>query len=161
MALAKKAMTGGGVKLYLSSTLPTTWDKTGFEAIASSFKILGNTVNLGDWGKTWNETTFEPTAFPEAQVLKTNFNMGNPTVTYAYPAEPAYDEGQALMDEAVDSNDYYAVKLELQNGTVIYSKALVASTSITVGGVGDITMVSANLRVYTEGLGYVTVPPTP
>ena len=161
MALAKKAMTGGGVKLYLSSMLPATWDKAGFEAIASSFKILGNTVNLGDWGKTWNETTFEPTALPEAQVLKTNFNMGNPTVTYAYPAEPEYDDGQALMDEAVDSNDYYAVKLELQNGTVIYSKALVASTSITVGGVGDITMVSANLRVYTEGLGYVTVPPTP
>ena len=161
MALAKKAMTGGGVKLYLSKTLPTTWDKAGFEAIASSFKLLGNTVNLGDWGKTWNETTFEPTAFPEAQVLKTNFNMGNPTVTYAYPAEPGYDEGQALMDEAVDSNDYYAVKLELQNGTVIYSKALVASTSITVGGVGDITMVSANLRVYTEGNGYVKVIPTP
>ena len=161
MALSKKAMTGGGVKLYLSSTLPATWDKAGFEAIASSFKILGNTVNLGDWGKTWNETTFEPTAFPEEQVLKTNFNMGNPTVTYAYPAEPEYDDGQALMDEAVDSNDYYAVKLELQNGTVIYSKALVASTSIAVGGVGDITMVSANLRVYTEGLGYVTVPPTP
>lgn len=160
MALAKKAMTGGGAKLSISAALPTTWDKAGFEAL--TFTELGNVVNLGDWGKTWNETTFEPVSYPEAQVLKTNYNMGNPTVTYAYPNETTYDAGQAIMDAAVDaSNVYYAFKLELQNGVIIYSKALVASTSIAVGGVGDITMVSANLRVYTEGNGYVKVIPTP
>ena len=67
MALAKKAMTGGGAKLSISAALPATWDKAGFEAL--TFTELGNVVNLGDWGKTWNETTFEPVSYPEAQVL--------------------------------------------------------------------------------------------
>ena len=159
MALAKEAMTGGGSKLSVSAALPATWNKVGFEAL--TWTQIGNLVNLGELGKTYNTTNFEPVSNPEIESLPTNYSMGTPAVTYAYPREAGYDDGQAIMDAAVDSQDYHSFKVEMQNGTVKYFKARVSSNSLMLGGVSDIQMVTANLQIYTADQGFVTVAPTP
>ena len=159
MALAKEAMTGGGSELWVSAALPATWDKAGFEAL--TYTQVGNLVGLDQIGKTYNSTNYEPMSNPEIETLPTNFTMGTPAVTYAYPREATYDDGQAVMDAAVDSQDYHAFKIKMANGTIQYFKSRVLSNTLMIGGVSDIAMVTANLAIYTAGQGYVTVAPTP
>ena len=62
-------------------------------------------------------------------------------------ARDAKDAGQALMTEALDTDDSYSYCIQLQDGSRFYFTAQCMSFKTSVGGVDSITGKSAQLEI--------------
>lgn len=136
------AFTSAGSIISVSENAPATYNQVGFEAL--SYTEIGEVTDMGEFGKTYNVVTHMRIA--DRQVVKRKGSYNNGTMALQMARVPS-DAGQAILVEAVDSDDSYSFKLELQDGSVFYFSAQVTSYPLAVGNVDSITAATVNVEI--------------
>jgi len=134
MAGATEAFTSAGSTLAISAALPTTVTETDYAAL--SYTEIGEITDLGSTGRTYNIVRHNPVKTRGTVKLKGSFDDGTKTVQAAYAPGNA---GQALLATALDDDAFYSFKETLQDGTIKYFQAMVASAPVNVGTVDQVT----------------------
>jgi hypothetical protein len=142
MAITTAAFTSAGTVISVSAALPATLTKTAYAAL--TWAPIGEVVDGGAIGRTYNIVTHNPLASRATRNLKGSYNDGTVAVQAAYASG---DAGQVLVQAALLLDVAYAFKFALQDGTIIYCKAQVASAPVNIGTVDSVTGVSFNLAV--------------
>lgn len=144
--------TGSGVIVGITKTKPATHDAAGFDA--ASFDVLGEVTNVGEFGKEWEAVTHNPLASRGTKKGKGTFNNGtlNPTI-----ALDNSDAGQALMKEALASDDDYYFSITLQDGSVYYMVGLVMKFRPNVGAGGEVVTAPTTIELQTDEIIESTV----
>lgn len=150
--------TSAGSKLYIAADAPATFDETGYDAVFADSNAVevGEITNFGELGREYSEVTHNPVGSRGTQKFKGSFNEGTMSLQLALDET---DVGQDLMEAALDSDDDYSFKLELQSGSIRYFQAKVMSFKTNVGDVNSITSASCQLSITTnsDGVGIVKV----
>ena len=139
------AFTSAGSIISVCEDAPATYNQVGFEAL--TFTEIGEVTDMGEFGKTYNVVTHMRIA--DRQVVKRKGSYNNGTMALQMARVPS-DEGQAILVAAVDSDDSYSFKLELQDGSVLYFSAQVTSYPLGVGNVDSITAATVNVEIDNE-----------
>jgi hypothetical protein len=141
-----EAITSAGSRLYISSTLPATYTKAGFEAL--TWTEVGEVTEIPAFGKVFNIVTFNPLGDRQTIKRKGSYDNGELDVPYAYDVND--DAGQVIMSAAVESDNSYAFKVDIKEDPVlksVYFTAQVTSQPITLGGVDSIVMMNSTLAI--------------
>lgn len=139
---ATESSTHAGTKLSISAALPASLTKTAYAAL--SYTEIGEVTDAGEVGRTYNLVDHQPLSTRGVQQRKGSFRDGTPTVQIAYaPGDP----GQIMLETALDDDDYYSFKEELQNGSIIYYQALVTAFPVSGGNVDTIVMSPLTLAI--------------
>ncbi len=142
MAVTTAAFTSAGTIISVSAALPASVTKTAYAALA--WTAIGEVVDGGEIGRTYNIVTHNPLATRATRNLKGSYNDGTVPIKAAYASG---DAGQVLVQAALLLDVNYSFKFALQDGTIIYCKAQVASAPVNIGTVDNVTGVSFNLAV--------------
>lgn len=139
---ASKAFTSAGTKLYMSASLPATYNQAGFAAL--SFTEVGEISDLGEFGRQYNLVTFNPLGDRRTVKRKGSYNDG--TIA-AQMARVPTDAGQIIVTAAVNSDLSRSIKIVLQDGTIFYTTVQVMSYTTNVGSVDQITSATVNMEI--------------
>ena len=145
MAAATSAFTSAGTKLYISATAPATYNQAGFAAL--TFTEIGEIVNMGDFGRTYNIVNHVNLGSRKTVKLKGSYNEGNLDLQLA---RAPGNSGQALIVTASTSDNSYSFKVVLQDGTIMYFSGQVASYSTNVGSSDQIVGAKANIEINND-----------
>lgn len=139
------AITAAGSKLFISASLPATYDAAGFEAL--TWTEVGEMTELPSHGKVYNIINHNPLATRQTIKRKGSYDNGEMTVPYAF--DPTGDAGQALLEAAVDSDASYSFRIDIQNPAVNseYFTAQVTSRPMIIGSVDSIVMMESTLAI--------------
>lgn len=149
---ATEAFTSAGTTIAISASTPATIDEAGYSPL--TFTDIGEVTDGGEHGRTYNIVTHNPLATRGTVKLKGSFDDGTITLQMAYAPGNA---GQALLETALDDDEFYAFEITLQDGTIRYFQAMVSGNPINVGGVDSVTSATATLAIKSGTI--VTVLP--
>lgn len=143
--MPSQAITAAGSKLFVSSTLPATYNKAGFEAL--TWTEVGEVTEIPAFGKVYNIVTHLPLGSRQTIKRKGSFDNGDVDVPYAYDTDD--DAGQVIMTAAVDSDNSYAFKVDIKDPALksVYFTAQVTSQPLTVGSTDSIVMMNSTLAI--------------
>lgn len=128
MAGATEAFTAAGTIISLSAGVPTSVTPTAYAAL--TYTEIGEITDGGSIGRTYNMVNHLPLSKRGVVKLKASYDDGTLTIQAAFaPGDP----GQVLIETALDDDAFYSVKVELQDGTIIYSQAQVTSAPVNIG----------------------------
>lgn len=143
--------TTAGTTLYITATTPATFDANGYAtAFQSGAKIVGEIIDLGEFGREYTLVTHNPIDTRGTQKFKGSFNEGSMALQLGLDQD---DEGQILMQTALNSDADYSFEITLQNGDIAYFQAKVMSFKIGAGGVDNITSATCTLELTTSKTG--------
>lgn len=142
MAGATQAMTSAGTQIAISAALPATITPTAYAAL--TYLPIGEVTDGGAIGRTYNMVNHNPLATRGVVKLKGSYDDGTMTLQMAYAPG---NTGQALVETALDDDDFYSFKVTLQDGTIKYFQAQVTSAPINIGGVDTVTGSTVNLSI--------------
>jgi len=135
-----KARTSAGTKLYVSATLPATYDKAGFTAL--TWVEVGEISDLGSFGKKYNLVTFNPLG--DRKTIKRRGSYNNGTLSLKMAAVPT-DGGQVILQDADD--DSLGFKVVTQSGSTYYFSGQVMGVTLEVGSVDQIMGASCDIEI--------------
>jgi len=136
------AFSSVGSKLSLSAGVPATTNSAGFAAL--TYTEVKEITDLGALGPESSVIMHQPVNENVTYKLKGSKNFGTLTIK---AARAPTDPGQLLVIAAEVSNNPYAMKLELQNGTIMYAQVLVMSYKTGVGGQSQIVSVDITMEI--------------
>jgi len=153
--MADPGITFAGTVISISAGEPATYDETGFEAL--TFTPIGEiTTVVGSGGRTYEDVSYVVVNDRATKHRKGTYDEAEQTIEMIVVRD---DAGQILCQAALDSDDYYAFKVEYNNGEIDYF------TGLTIGFEGEggdaNTMRSATMTMRRNYQGTVTVMPTP
>ena len=140
--MASKAFTSAGTKLFISASAPATYNSTGFAAL--TWTEIGEVSEMGEFGRQYNLVTFNTLGDRRTVKRKGSYNDG--TIACQMARVPN-DAGQTILTTAVNSDNSYSIKIQLQDGTVFYTSAQVMSYTTNIGNVDQITSATVNLEI--------------
>jgi hypothetical protein len=143
--MSSAAFTSAGTKISVASGEPGSYDSTGFAAL--SFSEIGEVTDLGEFGREYSLVTHNPLGGRQTVKRKGSYNDGQVSMTVA---RVPGDAGQSELVTAVDSDDNYSFKVELQDGRVLYFIGQVMSYTANVGSVDQITTASVTIEITDE-----------
>lgn len=143
--MASSAFTSAGTTIGITSDEPSSYDETGFGDL--SFDLIGEVTDLGEFGREYSLVTHNPLGDRQTVKRKGSFNDGSIAMTVA---RVPGDEGQTVLQEALDSDDNYSFNVTLQDGTELYFSAQVMSYTANVGTVDQITTASVTIEITDE-----------
>lgn len=158
MATTPKTQSSAGTKLSIAATGdPATFDPTGFAA--QIYTVIGKVKNLGAFGKAFTLITSEYLSQRGVGKKKGTFNPGTLDVTIDING----DAGQVALEAALDSDLDFSFKIQFQDGTVYYVRAMVAEFMKNVGGPNQMieATVKLELQAFSDGtteLASIKVP---
>ena len=126
-------VTAAGTQFSISATLPATHDLAGFEAL--TFTDIGELVDGGSAGKTFNKVDHSPLGEREVLSLKGSFSQGTRSLSLG---RDIADAGQVLILAALEVDDPYAFRIVYQNGDIDYLIATVDSYTDDIGTIDTI-----------------------
>lgn len=138
-------MSSAGSALALSAVLPATQDAAGYNAL--TWTNIGEVTDVGELGKEFNLITYTPLASRRVQKLKGSYNQGSMQLQMGRDTS---DAGQTALRTARDSDNPYAFRLTLQNGTKMYFQAMTMGYKTSVGSTEQITSASATLELTSD-----------
>jgi hypothetical protein len=139
------AFTSAGTTIGISSTLPATYDASGYGAL--SYSAVGEVTDLGEFGREYALVTHNPLGARRTVKRKGSYNDGQVAMTVARVPS---DTGQADIITALDSDDPVAFEIVLQDGTTLYFAGVVMSYTTNVGSVDQITSASVMIEITTD-----------
>ena len=139
------AFTSAGTTIGISSTLPATYDASGYGAL--SYNAVGEVTDLGEFGREYSVVTHNPLGARRTVKRKGSYNDGQVSMTVARVPS---DAGQADIITALDSDDPVAFEIVLQDGTTLYFAGVVMSYTTNVGSVDQITSASVMIEITTD-----------
>lgn len=141
-----------GVKIYASSTLPATYDQSGYEAL--SFTEISEITDINEFGRSWDKVEHMRLSSGAKVKFKSFYDEGQLTLPLARSES---DTGQTMMETAVnEQNKAYAFKIEYESGGIVYFSGQVFG--FTDGNVN--TMRGGTLTVELDGDTVVKVDGT-
>jgi hypothetical protein len=135
------ARTSAGSEIFIG-TAPATYDLAGFGAV--TFTPIGEVTSLGSFSSVYNLVTHNP--LKTRNVVKRKGSKNDGTISLEAALYNA-DAGQTQLRAAVESDNSYSFKIVLQDSTTYFFTAQVMSAEINVGGVDQITALTANLEI--------------
>lgn len=154
-----RVYTAAGTQIAISATLPTAHDIAGFEAL--SFTNIGEVIDGGSGGKSFNMVDYSPLAEREVLSLKGSFTQG---VRELQMGRDLIDAGQKLLVEALDSDLPVAFKITFSNGDVNYIIATVNSYTDDIGTIDSVVTSSVSIsqrrvtiRLFVTGVLTVSI----
>ena len=139
------AFTSAGTTIGISSTLPATYDASGYGAL--TYAAIGEVTDLGEFGREYALVTHNPLGARRTVKRKGSYNDGQVAMTVA---RVPTDTGQADIITALDSDDPVAFEIVLQDGTTLYFAGVVMSYTTNVGSVDQITSASVMIEITTD-----------
>ena len=139
---ATSAFTSAGSKLYTSSVLPATYDAAGYGAL--TWTEVKEITDLGEYGAAYALVTHNPVGSRITVKRKGSLNNGTLELKMARVVS---DSGQAKLVQASASDNSYAFKVVLQDGTINYFTGQVMSYKTNIGSVDQITSATASLEI--------------
>ena len=136
------AFTSAGSKLSISAAAPATYNAAGYAALI--FTEIGEISDLGEFGRQYNLVTYNVLSQRRAIKRKGSYNDG--TISAQMARVPS-DAGQAILVTAVNGDASYALKIELQDGTMFYATAQIMSYTTSIGNVDQITGATVNMEI--------------
>lgn len=139
--------TAAGASLAISSTsgAPATFDEAGYAAL--TYTTVGEITNIGEFSKEFALVTHQPLATRGVKKGKGSFNNG--TLNPAMALDPD-DAGQVLFSTALESDESWAFRITLQDGTEYYMMGKVMSFRPNIGGVDDVVTASPTVEVDSD-----------
>lgn len=142
MAASTQTSTHSGTKLSISATLPASVSASAYGVPV--YTEIKEVTDAGAVGRTYNTVEHMPLSSRGVQERKGSYRDGTPQVQAAYvPGDP----GQVIVFAAVNSDNYYSFKEELQNGSIIYYQALVLSAPVNGGSLDSMVGITVNLTI--------------
>jgi len=139
------AFTSAGTTIGISSTLPATYDASGYGAL--SYNAVGEVTDLGEFGREYALVTHNPLGARRTVKRKGSYNDGQVAMTVARVPS---DTGREDIITALDSDDPVAFEIVLQDGTTLYFAGVVMSYTTNVGSVDQITSASVMIEITTD-----------
>ncbi len=149
------AFTSAETKISISATTPNPYNSTGWGNV-TGWQEIGEVTDLGEFGREYAEVTHNPLNNRRTVKRKGSYNDGNVTMSMA--RVHSYDDGQDLLLTALDSDDSYSFKVELQDGTILYFTAQVMSYTTNVGSIDQIVTASCTLGIDND---IIEIPASP
>lgn len=138
-------MTSAGSTIAISTALPGTQDAAGFNAL--TYTVVGEVTDIGEFGKEFNLVNHSPVGSRQVRKFKGSFNNGSLQLQMARDVSNA---GQTSMRSALNSDNSFSFRVQLQDGTRLYFTGKVMSFKTAVGTVDQITGASATIEVDSE-----------
>lgn len=136
------AFTSAGTDISISATLPATYDATAFAAL--TWVSIGEVTELGEFGRVYNIVKLN--LLKDRRTVKRKGSFDDGTIS-AQMARVPDDAGQTILTTAVNSDNSYAIKVTLQDGTKFYFSAQISSYTTNVGNVDQITAATVNFEI--------------
>ena len=133
MPAQSNVYSAAGTVFAISATLPATHTIAGFEAL--SFTDIGEVLDGGSGGKTFNKVDYSPLGNREVLSVKGSFTQGTRDLSLGRDIN---DAGQSLVLDALDSDAAYSFKITFQNGDINYYTATVDSYTDDIGTIDSI-----------------------
>lgn len=133
--------TSAGTRLFVSTSVPTTYDKAGFAAVLD-FTEVGEISDLGSFGKKYNLVTFNPLG--DRKTVKRRGSYNNGTLSLKMGSAPT-DDGQVILQAAGD--DSLSFKVQTQSGSVYYFSGQVMGFTLEVGTVDQIMGLTVDIEI--------------
>jgi len=146
--------TSAGSTIKLSASIPATFDATGYNAL--SYTTVGETTDLGEFGREFALVTHNPVGTRGTQKYKGSWNDGSLTLQLGLDTD---DTGQILAKAAALSDNAYSFCVTTQNLDKYYFQARVMSFKVSVGSVDAITNATMVVEITpsSTGVGIVEV----
>jgi len=146
--MASGAFTSAGTTIGITSTAPATYDDNSTDGLPTlTYTEIGEVSDLGEFGREYNEVTFNPLGDRRTVKRKGSYNDGSVSMTVA---RVPGDAGQTILQTALDDDASYFFDVELQDGTHLYFAAQVMSYTTNVGSVDQITTASVTLGITND-----------
>lgn len=143
--MASNASTTAGTTIAVSSSLPATYNASGFSAL--TYTAAGEITDVGEYGKEYALVTHTPIADRKTYKFKGSYNNGSLSLQMAsYPA----DSGQAILITGLDSDASISFKITHQNGDVDYFTGKIMSYRVSVGGADAIKMATVAVEIDSD-----------
>lgn len=149
------AKASAGTTLKISASQPGTFDASGYNTLLASMTLVGEVVNMGEFGRMFNLITHNAINTRGTVKLKGSFNEGQISLQLALDTD---DAGQILMKAAaLSDNDYSFAVTANGTGDKYYFQAKVMSFKPNFGTVDQVTAATAvlELTVTAAGVGIV------
>jgi len=148
-----------GTQFYVSTQLPTTYDETGFGALA--WTEVGEVENIGEFGGDATITEFIPLSSGIVKKRKGSINYGTASLAIG---RLGGDTGQGILKDGFDGSNRYQVhsfKMVNSDGATAYFTGVVASFTTTVNDANTVMMVNCNVeldnRVLSDTYDFFTI----
>ena len=140
--------TAAGTTIGISATAPTTYNKTGWNALVAT--TIGEVTDLGQFGREYADVTHKPLASRATIHKKGSYDEGVVSLSFALDSK---DAGQILLNTASKSDsDYYFVITDTQSGDKWYFPAQVRTFKRNYGSVDNIVTVTSDLQITGTGV---------
>jgi hypothetical protein len=140
--MASQAFSSAGSKFYLSAGVPATITESGFSAL--TYTVVKEVTEVGTIGP--ESAVIQHVPLDENTTYKLKGVRNNGTLSLKGGRVPS-DPGQTLLIAAEASNAPYSMKIELQDGSMIYAQCLVTSYKTNIGSAGQITGFESNVEI--------------
>lgn len=137
--------TTSGTTLGISTTLPTTEDQAGYDAL--TFVDIGELTNLDEYGRVYNEVTSNPLNTRRTRKYKGQYDEGSPSLTVD---REGGDAGQVAVKSALALDTNAAFAVTHQDGSIDYFSAKVMSFTNSVGGADSMYEANIQLGIDTD-----------
>lgn len=138
------ASTFSGTQVFISNTLPSTFDKAGGDAL-TDFTQVGEVVDVtGDSGRDYTDVTYTLLAEQIEKTEKGSYTPGERTIL---AMRNDTDPGQQKMLVGRDSNLDQSVKFVYPDGSYDYAFGKIMSGSPNGGGTNDLRQISWRVKL--------------
>lgn len=152
--MADVGITFAGTEISISAGAPATYTKVGFEAL--TFTPIGEiTTAVGSGGRTYEDVSYVVINDRATKHRKGTYDEAEQTVEMVVVRD---DAGQVLCNAALDSDNYYAFKVEYNNGEIDYFTGLVIGFEGEGGDANTMRMATLTMRRNYQGTVSVAAP---
>jgi len=131
-----------GSTISISAGVPATIDAAGFGAL--TYTLIKEVTDIGLLGPESSVITFNPVNDQNTYKLKGFRQSGSLDLK---GARSTTDAGQTLLIAGEASNAPYAIKIVLQNGSILYAQALIMSYKTSIGSGSQITSFESKCEI--------------
>lgn len=149
-----------GTLVYVSTSLPSTYNVTGFEAI-NDWVEIGEVESIGEFGGSAQITPFTPLGTGIVKKRKGSIDYGTAALSIG---QVSGNGGQALLKDGFDGSkkyDVHSFKIVEETGEVAYFTGLVGSFTKVTNDANAVMMVNCNIeldnKVLSDNYEFFTV----
>ena len=141
--------TSAGTTLNVLSTLPATYDSTGFAALSWAVgNLVGEITDMGQiGGRDYNVVNHLPMGSRRQQKLKGSYNSGTMQLKMG---RDALDAGQITLRAALASDNDYSFRVLLQDGSNAYFTGKVSKLDTDIGNADQITCLTVTIEINSD-----------
>lgn len=133
-----------GALLYISATLPPTYDAAGYDSTDVVYTEIGDVENFGNHGGTATVNEFTPIATAVKAKSKGTKDYGTMSLMIGSIPSAA---GQIILAAAFESNAHYSAKLVYPDGEKHFMDVLISKHEYQDGSVNDFSRIAVDLAI--------------